>query len=575
VERAVITVPANFNDLQRAATKTAGRLAGLEVLRILNEPTAAALAYGTSALTRERVGVYDLGGGTFDVTLLDLAGNVFEVVATAGDSQLGGDDIDVLIAERMADDVLKKHRFDPRTHPAAFARLRILAEQTKRGLSERDDFEVHADDLVPGDRGASVRWRFRMTRPELEWASLAIVERTFHVCRQALESAHLAASDLDRVILVGGSTRMPLIARKVEQFFGRAPVMRINPDEVVALGAAIQAALLDRSRTRAPSPPVPPQIAETSVVEPLPAETPGPVPDLPLVQAGPRAKPAAQASPPPPVAHPSPPPGPPERSGAQRPPELARGARAKDETSEPGDRKPEAPARDGRPRAKPPELPGAKREQFLPGAGTRQLVFDVPPEVMTSPFDRAPAPAPPRSPAAPPSPAPPPAAPVAVAAPAPAPAPAPPPPARPPLLIDVTPLSLSVETVGGFADILIDANSPVPCDRTRSFTTGSDAQTSVIVRVAQGESKRFADNTFLGELELSGLAAAARGVPQIGVTFEIDVDGMLKVRARDTKTGHEMTARMQLVGAQTDPAEIEAMKSRQAKHPVAAAKARS
>src|SRR5207253_2998850 len=156
VERAVITVPANFNDLQRAATKAAGRLAGLEVLRILNEPTAAALAYGTSALTRERVGVYDLGGGTFDVTLLELAGNVFEVVATAGDSQLGGDDIDVLMAERMSDDVLKKHRFDARTHPAAFARLRILAEQTKRGLSERDDFEVQADDLVPGDRGALV-----------------------------------------------------------------------------------------------------------------------------------------------------------------------------------------------------------------------------------------------------------------------------------------------------------------------------------------------------------------------------------------------------------------------------------
>src|SRR5207237_5197019 len=142
---------------------------------------AAALAYGTSALTRERVGVYDLGGGTFDVTLLELAGNVFEVVATAGDSQLGGDDIDVLMAERMSDDVLKKHRFDARTHPAAFARLRILAEQTKRGLSERDDFEVQADDLVPGDRGALVPWRFRMTRPELEWASLATVERTFNV----------------------------------------------------------------------------------------------------------------------------------------------------------------------------------------------------------------------------------------------------------------------------------------------------------------------------------------------------------------------------------------------------------
>jgi molecular chaperone DnaK len=158
--------------------------------------------------------------------------------------------------------------------------------------------------------------------------------------------------------------------------------------------------------------------------------------------------------------------------------------------------------------------------------------------------------------------------------PPPAQAPAPPPPVRPPLLIDVTPLSLSVETVGGFADVLIDANSPVPCDRTRSFTTGSDSQTTVVVRVAQGESKRFADNTLLGELELAGLAAAARGEPQIGVTFEIDVDGILNVRARDGKTGREMTARMQLVGAQNDPAEIEAMRARQANHPVAAAKAR-
>jgi molecular chaperone DnaK len=438
----------------------------------------------------------------------------------------------------------------------------------KRSLSQRDDFEVQADDLVPGNRGAVVPWRFRMTRPELEWASLATVERTFNVCRQALESAHLAARDLDRVILVGGSTRMPLVARKVEQFFGRAPVMRINPDEVVALGAAIQAALLDRARTRSPSPAVHPRIAESSVVEPVPAELPGPGPDLPLVQA--RGKSPA------PLPAPEPPRG------------AARSTNEVSEVSEPAARKPEPPGREARPRAKPPELPPPKREreQFLP-AGARQLVFDVPAETMTSPFDRAaatpgrsPAPAPP--PSAPAAVAPPPAVipPPAVAAPAPAPPPivaapaAAPPPARPPLLIDVTPLSLSVETVGGFADVLIDANSPVPCDRTRSFTTGSDSQSSVVVRVAQGEGKRFADNTFLGELELSGLAVAARGVPQIGVTFEIDVDGMLNVRARDTKTGREMVARMQLVGAQTDPAEIEAMKSRQAKHPVAAAKAR-
>src|SRR5579859_467658 len=179
VDRAVITVPANFNDLQRAATKTAGRIAGLEVLRILNEPTAAALAYGPHATSHERIVVYDLGGGTFDVTLLDMAGSVLEVLATAGDTALGGDDIDVLIAERMSDDLLAKHRFDARTDSASYGRLRVLAEQMKCELSAREEYVIAADDLVPGVGGSRVPWRFRMTRPDLEWACLALVERTF------------------------------------------------------------------------------------------------------------------------------------------------------------------------------------------------------------------------------------------------------------------------------------------------------------------------------------------------------------------------------------------------------------
>jgi molecular chaperone DnaK len=485
VERAVITVPANFNDLQRAATKTAGRLAGLEVLRILNEPTAAALAYGPQGKQSERIVVYDLGGGTFDVTLLDLAGNVFEVLATAGDTALGGDDIDVVVAERMADDLLKKHRFDVRTQPMAFGRLRILAEELKRGLSSRDEASVEVNDLVPGERGIAVKWSYRMTRPELEWASLALVERTFRVCQQALEAGGAERSKLDRVVLVGGATRMPMVARKVEQFFGQSPIVRINPDEVVALGAAIQASLLDRGRPRGSQPEPHPRIAEASVVQLMPEdEAPDSVaPDLPLVGPAPGPKP----------------PAPPEPRLAPAP-------------------KPE---------------PSPARTEFLPGRSAKPLVFDVP--------------------QAKPSPAPP--APIVVPA---------------PLLIDVTPLSLGVETVGGFCDVLIGANTPLPCDRTRTFATASDGQSAVTVRVSQGESKRFDENTCLGELQLSGITAAPRGETKIAVTFEIDADGILNVKARDVKTGRETSVRMQLVGAQSDPRELEAMRARQAAHPIAA-----
>ncbi|MGD0529936.1 MAG: Hsp70 family protein, partial [Polyangiaceae bacterium] len=334
VERAVITVPANFNDLQRAATKIAGRLAGLEVLRILNEPTAAALAYGPQGKTQERVAVYDLGGGTFDITILDLAGNVFEVLATAGDTALGGDDIDVIIAERMADDLLKTHRYDARAQPMVFGRLRILGEEMKRVLTSQESHTIQVDDLVPGDRGTVLSWRFKMTRPELEWASLALVERTFRVCQEALDASGAAQGQLDRVLLVGGATRMPMVARKVEQFFGRAPIVRINPDEVVALGAAIQAALLDRARQSAAQPMMHPRISEDSVAQEIPTEDAAANEDilaLPII-GGPKgaATPPPAAKPPPPVA-PSPAPAP-----------------------------------------KPPPAP--ERLAFLPGRATRELV---------------------------------------------------------------------------------------------------------------------------------------------------------------------------------------------------------
>src|SRR5580658_527535 len=507
VDRAVVTVPANFNDLQRAATKTAGALAGLDVMRILNEPTAAALAYGQDQL-RERIAVFDLGGGTFDISLLDLADNVFEVLATAGDTALGGDDIDTIVAERMVEDMLAKHRFDARTMPAGFARLRILGEQMKCALSSSEEYQLEVDDFVPGHRGTSVKWRFRMTRPELEWASLVIVERTLTVCQRALEAAGLVTSQLDRIILVGGASRMPMVARKVEQFFGRAPIVRVNPDEVVALGAAIQADLLDRSPKRSQPPASNPRIADQSVAVPRLSAPPSiEVPDLPIIEPRASSVPAAR----------------PRAARSSGPPiELDLG----DTVLGPALVLPPLPPLPPLPSRRPPAPHAASPPPPLPAprAGNKK--------VATSTSIRRAAKR------------------------------------RGPLLIDVTPLSLSVETAGGFCDVLIDANMPIPCDRTRSFGTAKDGQTSVHLRVAQGESRRFADNTLLGELELSGLRTAPRGAIEIAVTFEIDANGMLKVRARDVRTGNETAAKIQLVGAQVDAADLDAMRARQAAHPL-------
>ena len=251
MDRAVITVPANFNDLQRAATKTAGRLAGLDVSRILNEPTAAALAYGAQG-KQERVAVYNLGGGTFDVTILDLVGNVFEVLATAGDTALGGDDIDAVIADRMADDLIKTQRFDARAAPSGLARLRILGEEMKRELSVRSEHAVVLRDFVPAERGVAVTWRHRMTRPELEWAALPIVERTLKVCEGALAAAGVdARRNQSRDSRRRRHANADVARRRGAIFRPSARRQHQPEDEVVALGAAIQARLLERGGARA------------------------------------------------------------------------------------------------------------------------------------------------------------------------------------------------------------------------------------------------------------------------------------------------------------------------------------
>ncbi len=498
VERAVITVPANFNDLQRASTKVAGKLAGLEVLRILNEPTAAALAYGQSIDKPEKIAVYDFGGGTFDITLLDLTGSVFEVLATAGDSALGGDDVDGLLADHLALEIIKRANYDPRGNPIALARLRFIAEEVKKKLSTQAFVDQEISGTSYAEGGIPPGIKVRISREQLERLSMPLIERTIAVARQSMEQVGLTAQDFDRVILVGGSTRMPLAARLVERLFGQAPHLRVNPDEVVALGAAIQANALHRSKggnKRRPGadPSAPSQIAAapTATLKDVP-RSPGLPADMtdssdvpPMFIAFSKAARVMTFSPPPPPLI-----APGSSSGL-----LAEVPRA-------------------------PAAPDLQSKDFFPSSEA----FARGSAIATS--------------------------------------------KKAPLLIDVTPMSLRIETVGGYSDVLISANSPVPCEKARTFLSASDNQTVVVIRVSQGESARFAENTRLGELELSGLKAGRRGEVKILVTFELDADGILKVRAKDKDTDRETKATMKLLGASTDAAEVDAMAARQARHVV-------
>jgi molecular chaperone DnaK len=611
VERAVITVPANFNDLQRAATKVAARVAGLEVLRILNEPTAAALAYGYGKTTAERLAVYDFGGGTFDVTLLDLSNNVFEVLATAGNTFLGGDDIDVAIAERMAELFLRQHRYDARTDPVTFDRLRLAAEQLKHTLSLQESASIVVPEVTHGAGGKAIDLNYTLTRGELELIAAPIVDQTFDVCRDALGVARLTVGDLDQVLLVGGSTRIPLVKRRVEEFFRRAGQSHLSPDEVVAMGAAIQASALagaERRKSAIPPPPAPARRAstqpgvgrgtqptgstrppdagvgrlrlssmldagetpaaspETKPFEPRrPQPTrpglqpPGPPPGAAPAEGGkqstlmglgtrgrtktgaglgPEAASARGAAPPPAPPPPVPPPWvPPAKTllSAER-----EAASALDEITHRVLETAEEEAPPTTPASVPPEsLPPLEADSLLEPAEVAaldelslpmpEIPDDVPTRVGSVPMSEAPG-APPSSGRQRPS-----YASRALAVPA-------------PVLVDVTPLTLSVETVSGYCDALIARNTPVPCDRTRTFVTAVDNQTTVRVRVGQGESSRFGENTLLGELELSQLRAGPRGGVEIAVTFALDTNGMLNVSARDVATGRATQAQLYLVG---------------------------
>jgi molecular chaperone DnaK len=630
VERAVITVPANFNDLQRAATKVAGRVAGLEVLRILNEPTAAALAYGYGKTTSERLAVYDFGGGTFDVTLLDLSDNVFEVLATSGNTFLGGDDIDLAIAERIATEFLAKYRYDPRSNPQSFERLRVAAEQIKQRLSFDQEAEVTISDVAHGAGGKALDFAYRLTRSELERLIVPILDRTFDVCQEALGIARLTPRDFDQVLLVGGSTRTPLVKKRAEAFFGHEVRSNLSPDEVVALGAAIQAnALTGIERRRGTIPPAPAALRKQPATAPRsslgsapgvapPPSTqsfgePRPAGALPALGAlaGPRERPplgtqtleglgvrgkirtgpglgpdAAGAT------GAAPPPGRSTLLSADEEAELAAHALFDAPHEEPtvrragppkvheesaaftlGDHDIEEITAVGRSQA---DVAAAFDDAELTSPGELDLDENeptrVPPAAPSAPMSRSGAvrtavglgPAadiaatvgatrtvgmgsPEGEPLAVPT------APLsAFARPAQAlpnamvPPPAPEP--RAPLLIDVTPLTLSVETVRGYCDPIIQRNTPVPCEETRNFVTASDQQTVVRVRVAQGESKRFEQNTLLGEVELPGLPKAPRGTLQISVTFALDAGGMLNVSAKETASGRIVQAQLRLVG---------------------------
>ena len=376
VAQAVITVPAYFNDSQRQATKDAGRIAGLEVLRIINEPTAAALAYGLDKKESGTIVVYDLGGGTFDVSVLEIGDGVFEVKSTNGDTFLGGEDFDKRVLDYLAGEFKKENGIDLRADKLALQRLKEAAEKAKIELSSAVQTEVNLP-FITADASGPKHLAIKLTRAKLEALVEDLIERTLEPCRKALKDAGLSAGEIDEVVLVGGMTRMPKAQEKVQTFFGREPHKGVNPDEVVAIGAAIQAGVLQ------------------------------------------------------------------------------------------GD------------------------------------VKDV-------------------------------------------------------LLLDVTPLSLGIETLGGVFTRLIERNTTIPTRKSQVFSTAEDNQTAVTIRVFQGEREMAADNKMLGQFDLVGIPPARRGLPQIEVTFDIDANGIVNVQAKDKSTGKEQQIRIQASGGLSDD-EIESM----------------
>ncbi|MEQ8459409.1 MAG: Hsp70 family protein [Sandaracinaceae bacterium] len=652
-ERAVVTVPANFNELQRSATKAAGKVAGLSVLRILNEPTAAALAYGYGSGGSEKVAVYDLGGGTFDITILELEKDVFEVLSTAGDTFLGGEDLDGAVAEVMSEAFLMQHGWDPRGDRQAFERLKAAGEWAKCQLSDEASVELTVEELTHGRGGKALDLQFQMTRAELEDVARPWLERSFAVCDEALQSAGIKASELGSVVLVGGSTRMPLCRQMVEGYFGKAPRTDIDPDMVVAQGAAIHGYAL--GGVREPRRPVPKpgakprsqlgrvalkkmtradleekrkQRRKKRTMLGMPNQPAFAPPELPEAQPPPE-RPKRPTRPPPREMPDLPPPSRPPGASvvAQRVVEVHAGKMPRTTLDidldhlAPGD-----DARDLLDELKPPSFapaadpfadlaPDDPFAEPLAGGDSRVLSqsslggadlddpFGIggpapkkrpPPSPLdalppprkrreetiqfgTEPTGGAgaglpPPPPPPAAPAAPDLPIPtlgepPPRPPARAPSEAPVPAPmraqpvVPMPPQPPPLLMDVTPHSLGIETAGGFCRRLITKSSPVPTEQTRTFTTARDEQREVAVRICQGESDQFGENEAVGEVVLDDLPPKARGDLEIEVVFIIEADGTLAVEARDAASGRSQKIHINLRGGLSD-ADIAAMRMR-------------
>ncbi len=410
VEHAVITVPANFSDAQRRATQEAGRLAGLEVLRLINEPTAAALAYGFGQRKDEVVCVFDFGGGTFDVSLLQIRGEIFEVLATDGDFFLGGDDIDRTVTEFLSAELNRTRRVDPRGNPGLMARITVAAEEVKRHLSDHNVAEGTIDGLDAGD-GRVLSLPFRLTRPQFESLISGYADRTIEMCRQVMTAAGIDTSRVSEILCVGGSTRIPLVRKRLAELFGKDPLIKINPDEVVAQGAAIQAGSLSGS------------LAAATGMATRDAVPTAPVSPLTL-----------------------------------------------------GD---------------------------ITTPGINPLSFSV-----AQPLPR-------------------------------------------PLLLDVTPATMGLATAGGYCEKLIEKNAPIPIERTKVFSTARDQQNKVVIDCCRGEQKRYAENEPLGQLVLADLPPRARGEVKIEVTFRVDTDGILHVRARDLDTGANQEVALTILGAPT------------------------
>jgi molecular chaperone DnaK len=594
--QAVVTVPANFNELQRSATKAAGRVAGLDVLRILNEPTAAALAYGYNKTSTERIAVYDLGGGTFDITILQLAGDVFEVLATAGDTFLGGDDVDTAIADHMAAQFLEQKRYDTRQDRQAYERLRAAAEWAKIQLSERPDVKLCIEELAYGDGGAALNLDYALTRQQLEHMCQPFVARSFDVCEDAMKAAGLRPTQLDNVILVGGSTRIPLLQRMVAEYFGRKPLVNIDPDLVVAQGAALQAqSLALPARTKAalgkvalkkvaqPGTDSLPKVTEEGLEEEVTniGDRP-PLPPPPVMRAARKATLPGRAPPPPPVQLKKSPDLPADDGLLDTPTrsreeplehELTRVAEAVDPLDFQPTRMADASGLLMQIGGQADDELDADELDELDALGALDEIEDEPSGLMVELGDDAfggeldvPVEG-----------TPPPPAPLDLASSAPRELVAAldedvptvtgavvvPEGPQVPLLLDVTPLSLGVETVDGYCEHIIRRNSAIPAGQTKMFTTARDRQEAVIVRICQGENRQISGNQLLGEVVLDGLRPAARGKVQIAVRFMIDADGTLKVRAQDVGTGQQQQIAIKLIGELAE-AEIEELTRRHA-----------